>query len=85
MIRLSTARAKARFSKTVDAEDAATAIELVQYAIFRKVLDKRDRKKRSRNEDEEEMDVDDDDEDNEIRDQRSKRLRSTQVGGSFTI
>ncbi|EEB17972.1 DNA replication licensing factor MCM3, putative [Pediculus humanus corporis] len=82
LIRLSTARAKARFSKTVDAEDAATAIELVQYAIFRKVLDKRDRKKRSRNEDEEEMDVDDD-EDNEIRDQRSKRLRSTQEADEF--
>ena len=40
LIRLSTAHAKARLSKTVDAEDAETAIELVQFAYFKKVLGK---------------------------------------------
>merc|ERR1719167_1691962 len=40
LIRLSTAHAKARLSKTVDAEDAETAIELVQFAYFKKVLNK---------------------------------------------
>ena len=38
LIRLSTAHAKARLSKTVDAEDAETAIELVQFAYFKKGL-----------------------------------------------
>ena len=37
MIRLSTAHAKARLSKTVDLEDAQAAIELVQFAYFKKV------------------------------------------------
>ena len=36
LIRLATAHAKARLSKTVDAEDAETAIELVQFAYFKK-------------------------------------------------
>jgi len=40
LIRLATAHAKARLSKTVDAEDAETAIELVQFAYFKKVLNK---------------------------------------------
>jgi DNA replication licensing factor MCM3 len=37
MIRLSTAHAKARLSRTVDIEDAQAAIELVQFAYFKKV------------------------------------------------
>lgn len=37
MIRLGTAHAKARLSKTVDLEDAQAAIELVQFAYFKKV------------------------------------------------
>ena len=37
MIRLSTAHAKCRLSKTVDLEDAQAAIELIQYAYFKKV------------------------------------------------
>merc|ERR1712029_1335163 len=40
LIRLSTAHAKARLSKTVEAEDADAAIELVQFAYFKKVLNK---------------------------------------------
>merc|ERR1719273_891463 len=59
LIRLSTAHAKARLSKTVDAEDAETAIELVQFAYFKKV-DKKDKKKRRHDSgsEEEEEDID---------------------------
>jgi len=37
MIRLSTAHAKCRLSKTIDIEDAQAAVELVQFAYFKKV------------------------------------------------
>ena len=37
LIRLSTAHAKARLSRHVEAEDAEVAIELVDYAYFKKV------------------------------------------------
>uniref|UniRef100_A0A8C6V9I8 DNA replication licensing factor MCM3 n=1 Tax=Neogobius melanostomus TaxID=47308 RepID=A0A8C6V9I8_9GOBI len=46
MIRLSTAHAKARMSKAIELEDSEVAVELVQYAYFKKVLEKE--KKRSR-------------------------------------
>merc|ERR1711949_142796 len=47
LIRLATAHAKARLSKVVE-EDAELAIELVQFAYFKKVLDKAGkRRKRS--------------------------------------
>merc|ERR1712142_1431914 len=45
LIRLSTAHAKARLSKLVEAEDAELAIQLVQFAYFKKVLDKPGRKR----------------------------------------
>ncbi|TWW68306.1 DNA replication licensing factor MCM3 [Takifugu flavidus] len=48
LIRLSTAHAKARMSKAVELEDSEVAVELVQYAYFKKVLEKE--KKRSRKE-----------------------------------
>jgi DNA replication licensing factor MCM3 len=37
MIRLSTAHAKARLSKTIDLEDAEAAVELIEFAYFKKV------------------------------------------------
>jgi len=37
MIRLSTAHAKCRLSKIIDIEDAQAAVELVQFAYFKKV------------------------------------------------
>jgi len=37
MIRLATAHAKARLSKKIYLEDAEVAVELVQFAIFKRV------------------------------------------------
>lgn len=61
LIRLSTAHAKARMAKSVAPQDAKAAIELVQYAYFKKVLEK-EKKKRRRGEDEGGSDGSDDDE-----------------------
>lgn len=60
LIRLSTAHAKARISKTVQLEDSEVAVELVQYAYFKKVLEKekkRSRKERESDSEEEEEEV----------------------------
>uniref|UniRef100_A0A3Q2XEE5 DNA replication licensing factor MCM3 n=1 Tax=Hippocampus comes TaxID=109280 RepID=A0A3Q2XEE5_HIPCM len=57
LIRLSTAHAKARMSKVVEMEDSEVAVELVQFAYFKKVLEKekkRSRKKHASGSDEEE-------------------------------
>ncbi|KAH9494473.1 Zygotic DNA replication licensing factor mcm3 [Bulinus truncatus] len=62
MIRLSTAHAKARLSKHVELQDAQAATELVEFAYFKKVLEKEKKSRRrtheedgdSENEDEEE-------------------------------
>lgn len=46
LIRLSTAHAKARLSKEVTSEDADAAIELIQFAYFKKVLEKEKKKRK---------------------------------------
>lgn len=68
MIRLATSHAKARMSLKVTAEDAQTAIELVQYAYFKKVLEKEKKSKRRRDSEESEEEID--------TSQRSKRTVS---------
>lgn len=45
LIRLSTAHAKARLAKHIEQQDAQAAIELVQFAYFKKVLEKPKRKR----------------------------------------
>ncbi|KAK2856545.1 hypothetical protein Q5P01_005280 [Channa striata] len=67
LIRLSTAHAKARMSKAVELEDSEVAVELVQFAYFKKVLEKE--KKRSRKE----RDSGSEEEDEEVSTQRSQR------------
>ncbi|PIO28802.1 hypothetical protein AB205_0047490 [Aquarana catesbeiana] len=58
LIRLSTAHAKVRMSKTVQLQDAEAAVELVQYAYFKKVLEKeKKRKKKDEGSDTEEEEV----------------------------
>ncbi|XP_012993934.1 DNA replication licensing factor MCM3 [Esox lucius] len=67
LIRLSTAHAKARMSKAVELEDSEVAVELVQFAYFKKVLEKD--KKRSRKE----QDSDEEEQEEEAPSQRTPR------------
>ncbi|XP_069692646.1 DNA replication licensing factor Mcm3 [Periplaneta americana] len=70
LIRLSTAHAKARLSRSVDIEDAQAAIELVQFAYFKKVLEK---EKKRRREGETNEASEDDSESEEHQRKKSKR------------
>ncbi|KAI1241320.1 hypothetical protein IHE44_0009799 [Lamprotornis superbus] len=72
LIRLSTAHAKARMSKTVDLQDAEAALELVQFAYFKKVLEK-EKKRRKPVEDDSETEKE---EDQESQDKEERRTRS---------
>lgn len=56
LIRLSTAHAKARMAKSVQGMDAQAAIELIQYAYFKKVLEKEKKRKRHDGNSDEETD-----------------------------
>ncbi|KAM9233704.1 DNA replication licensing factor MCM3 isoform 1-T1 [Dugong dugon] len=74
LIRLATAHAKARMSKTVDLQDAEEAVELVQYAYFKKVLEK-EKKRKKRNEDESETE-DEEEKSQEDHEQKKKRKKT---------
>ncbi|XP_040920798.1 DNA replication licensing factor MCM3 [Toxotes jaculatrix] len=73
LIRLSTAHAKARMSKAVELEDSEVAVELVQFAYFKKVLEKE--KKRSRRERDSGSEDEDDEEAGTQSSQRALRKR----------
>ncbi|XP_072436307.1 zygotic DNA replication licensing factor mcm3-like isoform X1 [Chiloscyllium punctatum] len=74
LIRLSTAHAKARMSKTIDMQDSEAAAELVQFAYFKKVLEKekKRRKEESDVETEEEEVIQDDGDSKKRRKSRAK-------------
>ncbi|XP_074542042.1 DNA replication licensing factor MCM3 [Halichoeres trimaculatus] len=73
MIRLSTAHAKARMSKAVELEDSEVAVELVQFAYFKKVLEKE--RKRSRKEQDSGSEGDEEEEESTQLSQKSARKR----------
>jgi DNA replication licensing factor MCM3 len=83
MIRLATAHARARLSKNVEIQDANCAVELVQFAYFKKVLERPKKRKREHDgeeeeeEDEEDMDVDEDQEIKPPKTRRSKKERKS--------
>ncbi|CAL1586138.1 unnamed protein product [Knipowitschia caucasica] len=81
LIRLSTAHAKARMSKAIELEDSEVAVELVQFAYFKKVLEKE--KKRSRKQ----QDSGSEDEEEETGSQKTQTKRArrgSQSGEAFS-
>uniref|UniRef100_A0A8C1T5K6 DNA replication licensing factor MCM3 n=1 Tax=Cyprinus carpio TaxID=7962 RepID=A0A8C1T5K6_CYPCA len=78
LIRLSTAHAKARMSKVVEMIDTEVAVELVQFAYFKKVLEKE--RKRSRNGEQDAASEEEEEEEDEVQDtprtQRKRRRHS---------
>lgn len=75
LIRLSTAHARARMSATVTVDDAQAAIELVQFAYFKKVLEK-EKKKRRRDGDDGDSEEEAETENASQETRRSKRARA---------
>ncbi|GAB1284830.1 DNA replication licensing factor MCM3 [Apodemus speciosus] len=76
LIRLATAHAKARMSKTVDLQDAEEAVELVQYAYFKKVLEKEKKRKKPS---EDESDLEDEEEKSQEDTEQKRKRRKTQA------
>ena len=78
LIRLATAHARARLSKNVEAQDANCATELVQFAIFHKVLSRPKKRKREDQQNEEEEEEEEDmevDEEQEVRPKQTRRTK----------
>ncbi|XP_060773434.1 DNA replication licensing factor MCM3 [Neoarius graeffei] len=79
LIRLATAHAKGRMSKSVELEDTEMAVELVQFAYFKKVLEKEKKRARHGERDVTSEDEEDEEEDQGTpRQQRKRRCRSTE-------
>ncbi|XP_057283469.1 DNA replication licensing factor MCM3 [Pezoporus wallicus] len=84
LIRLSTAHAKARMNKTVDLQDAEAALELVQFAYFKKVLEKeKKRKKQAEDDSETEKEDEESQPKEERRTRRRKKARTGDEGDSY--
>ncbi|NWU43093.1 MCM3 factor, partial [Hylia prasina] len=80
LIRLSTAHAKARMSKTVDMQDAEAALELVQFAYFKKVLEK-EKKRRKPVEDDSETEKEEDQDAQDKEERRTRRRKKARTEG----
>ncbi|KAM9383454.1 DNA replication licensing factor MCM3 [Phaethornis superciliosus] len=80
LIRLSTAHAKARMNKTVDLQDAEAALELVQFAYFKKVLEK-EKKRRKKAEDDSESEKEEDEDSQPKEEHRMRRRKKARTGG----
>ena len=76
LIRLSTAHAKARLSRNVEAKDAESAIELLQFAIFKKIVEKSKKRRKEDGEETEEEDVED------VTDENQELIASVKRGTS---
>ncbi|XP_074607666.1 zygotic DNA replication licensing factor mcm3-like isoform X1 [Acropora palmata] len=72
LIRLATAHAKARMSKTIDEDDANAAIDMISFAYFHKV-EKKDKGKRKKGSDNEQSEEEDGEDDDEIETSQSQR------------
>ncbi|XP_039604357.1 zygotic DNA replication licensing factor mcm3-like [Polypterus senegalus] len=82
LIRLSTAHAKVRMSKTIDLQDAQVAVELVQFAYFKKVLEKEKKRRRQEEGDDE---TEEEDEENTPSQKRSRRSVKRQPSGRESV
>ncbi|XP_027594132.1 DNA replication licensing factor MCM3 [Pipra filicauda] len=80
LIRLSTAHAKARMNKTVDLQDAEAALELVQFAYFKKVLEK-EKKRRKPVEEDSETEKEEDEESQPKEERRMRRRKKARTEG----
>ncbi|KFO15083.1 DNA replication licensing factor MCM3, partial [Balearica regulorum gibbericeps] len=80
LIRLSTAHAKARMNKTVDLQDAEAALELVQFAYFKKVLEK-EKKRRKQADDDSETEKEEDEESQPKEERKTRRRKKARTGG----
>lgn len=76
LIRLSTAHAKARMSKVVELLDTDVAVELVQFAYFKKVLEKERKRSRNGGQDADSEDEEEDEAQETPRPQRKRRRNS---------
>ncbi|TPX38673.1 hypothetical protein SeMB42_g06603 [Synchytrium endobioticum] len=81
LIRLSTAHAKARLSNKVEEVDAEAAKELLQYALFKEVIEKKRKPKRQRTkrDDETQISSDEDDDDEDGGASKTKKTKPKKV------